>query len=664
MALVDIINLEKAFTGRSVLKGLSLDLQKGQKIGLVGPNGCGKTTLLKILAGVEHADHGSVIIAKTCKVAYVSQIPRLDPEETLHHQVSLVFDELHAIERQMHEAADVMAQSQGPEHDAAVERYSRLETQHNHMGGYDYQHRVESVLDQLGFATRDLDLPIKALSGGQKSRAQIARLLLEAPDLMLLDEPTNHLDLAMLDWLEETLNAMTDTTLVVVSHDRYFLDSVVNEIFELGGLAGSGKMAEFPGNYSSYVDLREERMLTQERAYDQQQAYIAKQEEYIRRFGANQRAMQARGRKTRLERLKRESLIGKVRRNSKSVVLNLQVKKPSGIDALKTEGLSKSYPDKTLFKDVEILLNRGKRLGIIGSNGSGKTTLLNVLAGDLPADAGTIKWGHGVVRQFYRQEHEDLNPANSVIDELQSVRITASQQELRDLAALFLFSGDLIDKKNAVLSGGERSRVAMGKMLLDPANTILMDEPTNHLDMQTAEVLEEALDTYDGTLILVSHDRFFLDQVCDQLLVLQGKGPSGEAGAWRLYQGSYTNYLATVAAEKAAALVDKRETEKAERRAEVVRQEQAKQREKAAREKANAGKPKIPFKFAKMSMEEIEHKIMNLEGEVADLEAAFGNPNVAANPAALKELERKYAVKKREVAELTSVWEMKGEAAG
>src|SRR5271170_1708546 len=250
MALAEVRDIEKAFAGRSVLKGITFDLQKGERIGLVGANGSGKSTLLKILAGVEQPDHGSCTIAKSCKLAYVSQIPTLDPEQTLHHKVSQVFEEVHEIERQLHQAAEDMGKyPEGPKHDEAIERYTRYETEFNHMQGYDIARRVDAVLHELGFSERDLDTPIKLLSGGQKSRAQLARLLLEGPDLMLLDEPTNHLDLPMLDWLEETIAEMADVALVVVSHDRYFLDSVVDEIFDLV----DGKVEQYPTNYSGYT---------------------------------------------------------------------------------------------------------------------------------------------------------------------------------------------------------------------------------------------------------------------------------------------------------------------------------------------------------------------------------------------------------------------------
>ncbi len=654
MALVTITDITKAYQGRTIFGGLSFELQKGQKIGLIGPNGTGKTTLFKMLTGIEQPDTGDISIARTCRWSYVSQQPNLDPEKTLRYEITRAFAEVQDIEHQLQQAAEDLGKySEGTQHEEAMNRYDRLQHEFEHLGGYDVQRRIEMTIQQLRFTERDLDLPIKALSGGQKSRAQIARLLLEGPDLMLLDEPTNHLDLQMLDWLENTLNEMTDATLVVISHDRYFLDSVVNEIWEL---SPGGSIEKFPGNYSAYVDLKAERQLSQQRAYDQQQAYIAKQEEYIRRFGAGQRAMQARGRKTRLERLKAESLVGAVARNGKRMILNLQVEKTSGIDVLKTEGLGRWFPSKKLFENLDLHLLRGKRLGIIGPNGSGKSTLLNTVFGEYKADAGEYKWGHGVQLRYYRQEHQDLNLNNTVIDELQSVKKTATQQELRDLAALFLFSGDTIEKPLGVLSGGEKSRVAMAKLLLQPTNTILMDEPTNHLDIATCEVLESALDSYDGTLILVSHDRYFMDQVCDMLLVFTGDG------GWRLYQGSYTDYLATIAKESAEASAAKREADKAEKIKEQQRAAAAKaaeQAKKAEQKKNQPAKPKIHAKFSRMSVRQIEELIAQTEKQVLDIEISFGLSEIASNPSELAKVQAQYKAKKRELEELMAAWEIK-----
>ena len=658
MAVAAVENIGKAYEGRTIFAAISLELQVGERIGLIGPNGAGKTTLLKIFAGVEEPDHGKRTLSRQATLGYVSQQPLLDPNETLHHQVSLVFEELKAVETQMHEAADMMARhTSGPEHDAAIRRYDSLQHHFEHLGGWEIERRVEVVLQELGFSQRDLTLPISALSGGQKSRAQLARMLLSGADLLLLDEPTNHLDLHMLQWLEETLKAMTDVTMVIVSHDRYFLDRVVNNIVEMRG----GEIERYPGNYSDYLTLSAERQLTRRRQFAQQQAFIAKQEEYIRRFGAGQRAMQARGRKTRLERLKTESLVVRPRGQDKAMILNLKVARPSGQEALRLDGVSKSFDEKKLFADISFHLPRGTRLGIIGPNGAGKSTLLNILAGELTADTGEIRWGHAVTVQYYRQEHQDLNPENSVAEELQSARPTMSPQDMRDLAALFLFSGDTIDKKIAVLSGGEKSRVAMAKLLLNPSNTILMDEPTNHLDMLTCQVVETALDSFDGTLILVSHDRYFLDSVCDQLLVLEPAKEAGQGPQWRLFNGSYSDYLVAAANETQRAVQQRRDVENQEKR----RREQPPSRQNQQTTKSPRSTPatsmKLPSHLSRLSLSAVEELIQKLEQQKRQAEQALADPKVAMIAEQLRQAKADYKRVQSDLAEALEAWEFKAQ---
>ncbi len=592
-------------------------------------------------------------MSRQATLGYVSQQPLLDPNETLHHQVSLVFEELKAVETQMHEAADMMARhTSGPEHDAAIRRYDSLQHHFEHLGGWEIERRVEMILQELGFSERDLTLPISALSGGQKSRAQLARMLLSGADLLLLDEPTNHLDLHMLSWLEETLKAMTDVTMVIVSHDRYFLDRVANNIVEMRG----GEIERYPGNYSDYLALSAERQVTRRRQFTQQQAFIAKQEEYIRRFGAGQRAMQARGRKTRLERLKTEGLVARPRGQDKAMILNLKVARPSGQEALRLEGVSKGFDQKKLFADISFHLPRGTRLGIIGPNGAGKSTLLNILAGDLTADTGDIRWGHAVTVQYYRQEHQDLNPENSVAEELQCARPTMSPQDMRDLAALFLFSGDTIDKKIAVLSGGEKSRVAMAKLLLNPSNTILMDEPTNHLDMLTCQVVETALDSFDGTLILVSHDRYFLDSVCDQLLVLEPAVQAGQGPKWRLFNGSYSDYLVAAAAETERAIKQRRDVE----RKEQAPSRQNQQATKSPRSTATTSM-KLPPHLGRLSLSAVEELIQKLEHQKRQAEQALADPKVAAVAEQLRQAKADYKRVQSDLAEALEAWEFKAQ---
>ncbi len=656
MAVAAVENIGKAYEGRVIFADISLELQVGERIGLIGPNGAGKTTLLKIFAGMEEPDHGTRIVSRQATLSYVSQQPLLDPNETLHHQVSLVFEELKTVETQMHEAADMMARyTSGPEHDAAIRRYDALQHHFEHLGGWDIERRVEMVLQELGFSSRDLTLPISALSGGQKSRAQLARMLLSGADLLLLDEPTNHLDLHMLNWLEETLKAMTDVTMVIVSHDRYFLDRVANNIVEMRG----GEIEEYPGNYSDYLTLSAERQLTRQRQYVQQQAFIAKQEEYIRRFGAGQRAMQARGRKTRLERLKNEALIARPRGQDKAMILNLKIARPSGQEALRLEGISKGFDKKQLFADISFHLPRGTRLGIIGPNGAGKSTLLNILAGDLAADTGEIHWGHAVSVQYYRQEHQDLNPENTVAEELHSARPTMSPQDMRDLAALFLFSGDTIDKKIAVLSGGEKARVAMAKLLLNPSNTILMDEPTNHLDMLTCQVVETALDSFDGTLILVSHDRFFLDSVCDQLLVLEPATQADLGPKWRLFNGSYSDYLVAAASAAEQVSLQRRDAEKQDKKRREQSQARQNRQAKDRHRPTPSTSAKLPPHLSRLSLSAVEELIQRLEQQKQQAERTLADPKVAAVAEQLRQAKLDYTRVQSDLAEALEAWEAK-----
>ncbi len=619
---------------------------------------------MKLVCGLEEPDQGQVNIARAARMSYLSQMPRLDPDSTLHHQVNLVFEEVHNLEIALHAAADDLGKhASGPLHDEALERYDRLQTDFQHRGGYDVQRRVHMVLEELGFSEADLDLPIKALSGGQKSRAQLARLLLEAPDVMLLDEPTNHLDLQMMQHLEEFLTADPDATILIVSHDRYFLDSVVDEILELTG----GTVEHFPGNYSQYITLKEERNLARERSFQQQAAYIAKQEEYIRRFSAGQRAKQARGRRTRLDRLKNESLVSGPRKGGKSMILNLKVPKASGHEVLKVAGLSKGFAEKKLFKAIDLYVPRGKRIGIIGPNGVGKTTLLRVLAGELEPDAGTVEWGYGVQVQFYRQEYQDLDLSKTILEELHAAKPLAAPQDIRDLAALFLFSGDAVYGRIATLSGGEKARVALAKLLLNPSNVIIMDEPTNHLDIPTCEVLENALDTYDGTLLLVSHDRYFMDQVCDMLLVLS-RDDKG-APSWRLFEGSYTQYLAQQNAPPPSAPTSNKKSPAAPARVSANQNGGSRDNNKLSGKSAGkapaAAKPgtrrKVPYQFARCTLPDLEKMVQQLEAQLTQAEQSLTAGDVARYPAKYEAAQNSCEDLKQQLKQAMEAWEILAE---
>lgn len=645
MSILTVRDLKKAFGAQSVLHDVSAAVESGQRIGVVGPNGCGKTTLLKLIAGEIEIDSGEINLQRGAVVSYVSQQPRLDPAQTLSQQIKAALDHVHKIEREMQTVAESLsANPEGPEHDAAMKRFDHLQHLFEHAGGWEIDRRVDAVIEELGFRSADMGTPVGQLSGGQKSRVQLARMLLEAADLIILDEPTNHLDMNMLGWLEEKLLEFSEAAMLIVSHDRYFLDRVSTHIWDMSG----GNLTVYNGNYSAYVEQRELRRLTQERQWQQQVKFIEKQEEYIRRFQAGQRSKQARGRKTRLERYKTEDAVARPTGPGDEVILNLKVDKPSGREVLKVKGLSHGFSDVPLFNNVEFELPRGRRVGIVGPNGCGKSTLLNILAGLTDPRHGTVTWGHGVSIQYYRQEQQDLDLTHTIYEELQATRIRANRQQIYDLAAMFLFSGDMVDKPISGLSGGEKSRVCMAKMLLHPANVILMDEPTNHLDLMTCEVVEDALQTYDGTLLIVSHDRCFLDSTCDMILAIEPWDTAGPG--WRLVEESCSDYLASMQARMHAIAEKQRKAEQAAAKARPV---------VAAKAEPVRTQSKIPHHLRQLSVHQLEEEIARLEKAIADTAAAMADPAIARDQKKLAKFNADYEKFKAELSTCSQAWEEK-----
>ncbi len=645
MSILTVRDLKKAFGAQSVLHDVSAAVESGQRIGVVGPNGCGKTTLLKLIAGEIEIDSGEINLQRGAVVSYVSQQPRLDPAQTLSQQIKAALDHVHQIEREMQTVAESLsANPEGPEHDAAMKRFDHLQHLFEHAGGWEIDRRVDAVIEELGFRSADMGTPVGQLSGGQKSRVQLARMLLEAADLIILDEPTNHLDMNMLGWLEEKLLEFSEAAMLIVSHDRYFLDRVSTHIWDMSG----GNLTVYNGNYSAYVEQRELRRLTQERQWQQQVKFIEKQEEYIRRFQAGQRSKQARGRKTRLERYKTEDAVARPTGPGDEVILNLKVDKPSGREVLKVKGLSHGFSDVPLFNNVEFELPRGRRVGIVGPNGCGKSTLLNILAGLTAPRHGTVTWGHGVTIQYYRQEQQDLDLTHTIYEELQATRIRANRQQIYDLAAMFLFSGDMVDKPISGLSGGEKARVCMAKMLLHPANVILMDEPTNHLDLMTCEVVEDALQTYDGTLLIVSHDRCFLDSTCDMILAIEPWDTAGPG--WRLVEESCSDYLASMQARMHAIAEKQRKAEQAAAKARPV---------VAAKAEPVRTQSKIPHHLRQLSVHQLEEEIARLEKAIADTAAAMADPAIARDQKKLAKFNADYEKFKAELSLCSQAWEEK-----
>ncbi|MCC7362292.1 MAG: ABC-F family ATP-binding cassette domain-containing protein [Anaerolineales bacterium] len=535
MSLLTGSQLAKSYGPDDIFAGIDLALPQGARIGLVGANGAGKTTLLRLLAGLEEPSRGGVQRARGLRLGYLPQEAALYSAGTLWEEMLTAFADLRAREAELARLEAAMADPAQAED--VLERYGALQHQFELDGGYAYEVRIRQVLDGLNFVAADYARPVIQLSGGQKTRALLGRLLLENPDLLILDEPTNHLDIHAVEWLESWLNAWGGAVLIV-SHDRYFLDQVVTTIWELA----YGRLAEFRGNYSAYLVQRGDREARQRTEYDSQQAVIAKELDYIRRNMAGQNTRQAQGRQRRLERLlagedARHAVVDRPRELSQ-IKLDLSTTLRSGDRVIETRDLAVGYADdgKVLFRAPNLLLWREECAALIGPNGAGKTTFLKTLLGGLTPLSGSVKLGSSLKVGYFAQAHEGLNPARTPLEEIMAAR-EMPPAKARDYLAKFLFTGDDVFKPIAVLSGGERGRVALAKLALEGANLLLLDEPTNHLDLPSQEILQSVLADFPGTILLVSHDRYLIDGLATQIW-------SVEAGALEVFKGSWSEYVA------------------------------------------------------------------------------------------------------------------------
>ncbi len=653
--LFRLSEVHKAYGTQDVLRGASLQVNNNEHVGLVGRNGAGKTTVFRLLSGAETPDRGDVVRARGVRLGMLAQHVHFEPGSTVHESALAAFGHLQQIEHEMHELEHRMAEAD-PGLDKILERYSDLQHEFEREGGFEYTAKAEAILQGLGFERDVWSLETEKLSGGQQNRLGLVRLLLSEPELLLLDEPTNHLDVSGVEWLEEFLQGYA-SGYVVISHDRYFLDRTCRRIVELD----NGRASSYTGNYSDYLVEREVRREAQLRAYQNQQQLIAKTEEFIRRNIAGQKTKQAKSRRKMLAKLDR---IDAVQTDQAAGDFRLRAIDRTGNHVLMVNEASIGYGDIELARNISFILRRGECLGIIGPNGSGKTTFLRTILQKIPALAGEVRWGTKVQIGYYAQQLDDLDDRNEIIMELRRVAPPgATAGELRSFLAKFLFTGDDVYKHVRELSGGEKGRLSLAKLIYSRVNVLVLDEPTNHLDIPSREALEEALEAYEGTIVTISHDRYFLDRVATQILALDGKGNAEH------YDGDYTQYHdwhaakgesgsgtddAGVQARMVDAVTMGPEPQAKEK---VAKQNEKKVKPEATKSKSPGVKIVKKKKVEVRSAEEIEAEIAAAEDELNRISEQMGEPETARDVELLVSLTNTYSQTETRLRSLYEEWE-------
>lgn len=604
MIVLSASNLTKSYIVDTILDNISFSINHDEKIGLVGLNGAGKSTLFNILIGEISQDSGNVFLAKNSKLGYLKQQSGIDSENTIYEELLDVFKDLFAMEERLRTLETLISEEGRDENSkklqSLMDEYSVLLEKFQNSNGYGFKSEIKGVLKGLGFKEEQFDTEMSKLSGGEKARVALGRVLLEKPDILLLDEPTNHLDIEAIDWLEKYIRDYKGAA-IVISHDRYFLDNTVSKIFHLE----HAKLHIYNGNYSTFMKKRKEQLELLEKKYEEQQKEIGRQQEIIRRFtgmGGEKFTRQAQSRQKMLDRM---DLLEGSSPSSKKSLIRFEPEVTSGTDVLSVRDISKSFDDDKLFEHVGFNIYKGEKVGLIGPNGVGKTTLFKIISEKIKPDTGTVDIGHKVNIGYFDQEQADLNSTKTVIDEIWDSYPKLDHTRIRTLLAQFLFIGDDIFKEVSDLSGGEKSRVALLKLMLSKANFLLMDEPTNHLDIDSKEVLEDALLNYDGTLLVISHDRYFLNKVTGKILDLSREGATE-------YLGNYSYY---VEKKEALNMEDSPiEEEITQTQAKAIRKKE-KDKEKAERE-------------ARKEVKKLEEDISSLEQKISSLEQEMCKPEV------------------------------------
>jgi len=633
-------NISKAFVENQVLKNVSFHIEDHEKAAIVGINGAGKTTLLRIIVGEMTPDDGQVVLAKDKTLGYLAQNSTVDTSHTIYEELLSVKADLLRLEEKIRECENNMKHADGDALEDLMKQYTSLTHAFETGGGYLYRSELVGVLKGLGFTEDEFSKPVATLSGGQKTRVALGRLLLQNPDLIILDEPTNHLDMNSIAWLETYLLNYKGAVLIV-SHDRYFLDRIAGKVIEID----QSKATTFMGNYSDYAVKKEQLRVAAWNAYMNQQRDIKHQEEVIEKLKSFNREKSIKRAESREKMLDKIEVIEKPSEVRTDMKLTLTPRILSGNDVLTVEHLSKSFDSHKLFTDVNFEIKRGEHVAIIGDNGSGKTTLLKILNGLVPADQGTFRLGSNVEIGYYDQEHHVLHSEKTLFEEISDDYPYLNNTQIRNVLAAFLFTGEDVFKRISDLSGGERGRVSLAKLVLSNANFLILDEPTNHLDIMSKEILEDALNGYEGTILYVSHDRYFINRTAHRILDLT-------EGQFISYVGNYDYYL------------EKHDTVMAAIEANAPQNADA---DSGVAAKAAESEVKLDWKAQKEEqarlrkkendLKKCEEKIAELEARISEIDTEMSDPAIGTQVAKLQELSKEQTSCQEQLEKLYEQWE-------
>lgn len=631
MERIRMIGLGKSFGVRQVFSNVSFEIKEGDRIALVGPNGAGKSTLLKCILGIEELDEGQVVMSPVASIGYLQQDVNLG-DASLAEEIETAWEDVHALENKLQELTTYLETHEASESD--LQRLDYLQNRLEWLGGYDYEQKTKRIVYGLGFTDEDLYKPANAFSGGQKTRINLAKALVRSPDFLFLDEPTNHLDMEMLEWLEGYLSSYRGGILIV-SHDRYFMDRIVTGVVELD----HHKATTYRGNYSRYVAQREERLKADTIAYEKQQEYIKKTEEYIDKYRAGIKSKMARGRQSQLNRLERLE----APETSHSLDFKFPPAAMSADKVLVLDHVSIGYKtDDPIIDDVSVVVRRGESVALIGPNGAGKSTMVKAIVGELFPTEGHIDIGNRVQVGYFSQEHEELHDRWQVVDEIIN-NYNFTEEKARNILGSFLFKGDDVFKLVGDLSGGERARLALLKLFLQGDNFLILDEPTNHLDVPTREIVERALQQFGGTCFIISHDRYFLDQVSTRTLVLENKGLTE-------YLGNYSYYKEKLKEQQDIAAL----TEVVE---EVAKEDVKSEAKTISTSPSDDPKKKTNTYMVEKQLAEVEEEIARLEATMKMYEVQLANPVVQQDLAEMENISKQLSDTESNLQKLYEKWE-------